>query len=83
VVISHTAPTFKNMSEKFRTIQIPIHEDEVGFPVSLVHIQLSSGRFVTIYGPLAPKTMGALIKTIHACKDILVRPTANQSDFEI
>jgi hypothetical protein len=68
------------MNEKTRTITIPVHPDEVNVPVSLVHVPLSGGRYATICGPLAPKTMTAVLGTLNACKDILV---SKPDDFQI
>lgn len=68
------------MSEKTRTIVIPVHPEDEKVPVSLVHIPLSKGRYATICGPLGAKTMTALLGTLEACKDSLVSP---EPDFEI
>jgi hypothetical protein len=68
-------------TEKTRTIVIPVHPDDYNVPISLVHIPLSNGRYATICGPLAHKTLKALLGTLEACKDTLV--TAPVEDFEI
>jgi hypothetical protein len=64
-----------------RTISIPVHPDDYDVPISLVHIPISRGRYVTLCGPLAYKTLKALQGTLEACKDALV--TAPPEDFEI
>ena len=58
--------------QQYRTICIPIHTDDAKLPISLVHIQLSKGRFATLQGPLGNKTLTALLGTLEACKDLLV-----------
>lgn len=58
--------------EQFNRIVIPVHPDERDVPVSLVHVPISKGRYVTIQGPLAPKTMTAMLATLEANKDSLI-----------
>lgn len=65
---------------KTRLIAIPVHPDEESVPTSDVYIPLSGGRYVHFNGPLAPKTLDALSKTLTACKDILI---AKPDDYEI
>ena len=62
-------------------IAIPVHPDERDWPVSLVHIPLSKGRFATIQGPLSPKTLTALLGTLEANRDSLVSNSVD--DFSI
>lgn len=57
---------------KTNTIIIPVHPDEQNIPVSLIHLPISEGRYVTIQGPLGRKTLTALQGTLEACKDTLV-----------
>jgi hypothetical protein len=66
---------------KTNTIVIPIHPDDRDVPISLVHIPLGNGRYATITGPLARKTLTALLGTLEACKDTLIAKDAE--DFEI
>lgn len=65
-------PEAQRANQEYRTITIPVHPDEYDVPVSIVHIELSEGRYATIQGPLGRKTMTALHATLVACKDILV-----------
>ncbi len=59
--------------QKYRTITIPVHPDEYKIPISLVNIPISKGRYVTLCGPLGPKTLTALQGTLEACRDSLVK----------
>lgn len=68
---------------KTQTIIIPVHPDELDVLRSVVHIPLSPGRYVTLEGPLAPKTGRALIATLEACKDCLVQPQSPDAIFTI
>lgn len=70
----------RNTKMKTQTISIPIHPDDKDVPVSIVHIPLSDGRYATICGPLAHKTLTALQGTLEACKGCLV---AKPEDFTI
>ena len=67
---------------KMNTISIPIHPDDAGVPVSLVHLELSPGRYATICGPLGRKTLTALRGTLKACEDVLIA-NPKPDDFEI
>ena len=56
-----------------RIISIPIHPEDAKLPISLVHIQLSKGKYAAVCGPLGYKTITALEATLIACKDSLVK----------
>lgn len=68
------------LRDQFKTISIPSHPDYKDVPVSLVHVPLSRGRYVTICGPLGRKTVTALLGTIEACRETL---TVTVQDYEI
>lgn len=67
-------------SENRTRIVIPVHPEDYNVPVSLVHIELSPGRYATICGPLGRKTLESLQGTLVACKGSLVSPS---EDFTI
>lgn len=66
---------------KTQTISIPIHDDDKDVPISLVHIELSPGRYATLCGPLGRKTLEALQGTLKACEGVLT--SGPETDFEI
>lgn len=61
-------------------ITIPAHPDDHEVPASLLHIKLSPGRYATVWGPLARKSMTALLNTLEANRDALL---AKPEDFSI
>jgi hypothetical protein len=66
---------------KTNVIEIPVHPDEYNVPVSHINIELSTGRYATITGPLGRKTLTALIGTLKANKETLCAKT--EEDFSI
>lgn len=69
--------------EETSLIAVPIHPDEMRMRRSIVNIPLPSGRYVTLEGPLGPKTMGNLHATLLICRDSLVEPDRPIPDWQI
>ena len=71
------------MEKQEKILEIKVHPSERNIPVSLVHLELSPGRYFTMCGPLGKKTVRSVLKAIEGMGDTLTAESQLESDFEI